>query len=219
MVLWTPIRPSRTNTEKNISFHHKGLECKRRKSRNTCSNRQVWPWSTEWIKAKANRVLSREHTGHSKHPFPAAQEMTLHLDITKWSIPKSDWLHSLQPKMEKLYTVSKSKTWSWLWLRSCTPYRVSLCLSLSLSVSLSVSLSLSLSIYIYIYIYIHCYLIISCYWFPLYFLYFTQDFWQTIYFLAFSLIAHSFLSIHLLHLEDMIAGSSGEINYILKISV
>ena len=28
----------------------------------------------------------------------------------------------LQPKMEKLYTVSKNKTGSWLWLRSWTPY-------------------------------------------------------------------------------------------------
>ena len=35
-------------------------------------------------------VLSREHTSHGKHPFPTTQEMTLHMDITKWSIPKSD---------------------------------------------------------------------------------------------------------------------------------
>ena len=35
---------------------------------------------------------------------------------------KSDWLYSLQPKMEKLYTVSKNKTRSWLWPRSWTPY-------------------------------------------------------------------------------------------------
>ena len=46
----------------------------------------------------------------------------LHMDIIKWSIPKSDWFYSLQPKMKKLYTVSKSKTRSWLWLRSWTPY-------------------------------------------------------------------------------------------------
>ena len=46
------------------------------------------------------------------------QEMTLPMDITRWSIPKSDGLYSLQPKMEKLYTVSKNKTRSWLWLRS-----------------------------------------------------------------------------------------------------
>ena len=49
------------------------------------------------------------------------QEKTLHMDITRWSIPKSDWLYSLQPKMEKLYTVSKNKTRSWLWPRPWTP--------------------------------------------------------------------------------------------------
>ena len=44
------------------------------------------------------------------------------MDITRWSTPKSDWLYSLQPKMEKLYRVNKNKTGSWLWLRSWTPY-------------------------------------------------------------------------------------------------
>ena len=34
---------------------------------------------------------------------------TLHMDITRWSILKSDWLYSLQPKMEKLYTVNKNR--------------------------------------------------------------------------------------------------------------
>ena len=40
------------------------------------------------------------------------------MDITTWSILKLGWLYSLQPKMEKLYIVSKNKTGSWLWLRS-----------------------------------------------------------------------------------------------------
>ena len=62
----------------------------------------------------------QERTGHSKHPLPTTQEKTLHMDITRWSTPKSDWLYSLQPKMEKLYTVNKTR--SWLWLRSWTPY-------------------------------------------------------------------------------------------------
>ena len=114
--------PSRTNTKKRCPFHFRGLECKRRKSRNTWHNRQIWPWSTEWSRTKANRVLPREHTGHSKHPLPTTQEKILHMDITRQSTPKSDWLYSLQPKMEKLYTVSKNKTGSWLWLRSWTPY-------------------------------------------------------------------------------------------------
>ena len=31
-------------------------------------------------------VLSREHIDHSKHPLPTTQEMTLHMNITRWSI-------------------------------------------------------------------------------------------------------------------------------------
>ena len=33
--------------KKRCPFHHRGLGCKSRKSRNTWSNRQIWPWSTE----------------------------------------------------------------------------------------------------------------------------------------------------------------------------
>ena len=40
--------------------------------------------------------------------IPTTQEKTLHMDIIRWSAPKSD-LYSLQPKMEKLYTVSKAR--------------------------------------------------------------------------------------------------------------
>ena len=60
--------------------------------------------------ANANRVLPREYTGHRKHSLPKTQEKILHMDITGWSIPKSDSLYSLQPKMEKLNTVRKNKT-------------------------------------------------------------------------------------------------------------
>ena len=111
-----PTRPSRTNTQKRCHFHHWGLEHKSRKSRNTWNNRQIW--NTEWRRVKTNIVLPREHTGHSKQPLPTTQEKTLHMDISRWSTPKSDWLYSLQPKMEKFYTVNKNKTGSWLWLRS-----------------------------------------------------------------------------------------------------
>ena len=57
-------------TPKKCPFHYRGMECKTRKSRSTWSNRQIWPWSTEWRRAKANRVLPRQHTGYSKHPLP-----------------------------------------------------------------------------------------------------------------------------------------------------
>ena len=78
-VLRKPTRPFRTNTPKRCPFHYRGLECKSRKSRNTWSNRQIWPWSTEWSRAKANRVSPRERTGHSKHPLQTRQEKTLYM--------------------------------------------------------------------------------------------------------------------------------------------
>ena len=59
MVLWRPTRPSGTNNPKRCPFYYRGLECKSRKSRNTWSNRQIWPQSTEWSRAKANRILQR----------------------------------------------------------------------------------------------------------------------------------------------------------------
>ena len=69
-------RPFRTNNPKKSPFHYRWLECKSRKSRNTWSNRQIWPWSTEWSRTKANRVLPREGAGHRKHPLPTTQEKT-----------------------------------------------------------------------------------------------------------------------------------------------
>jgi len=77
-ILWRTTRPSRANTQKRCPFHHSRLEYKDRKSRDTWSNRQIWPWGTKWSRAKANRVLPREHTGHSKHPLSTTQEKTTH---------------------------------------------------------------------------------------------------------------------------------------------
>ena len=45
--LLRPTRPFRTNTQKTCPFHYRGLECKSRKSRNSWSNRQIWPWNAE----------------------------------------------------------------------------------------------------------------------------------------------------------------------------
>ena len=46
----------RMNTKQKYPFNHRGLECKSRKSRDTWSINQVWPWSTKWSRAKVNRV-------------------------------------------------------------------------------------------------------------------------------------------------------------------
>ena len=63
--------------QKRCNFHYRRLEYKRRKSRNTRGNKQIWPWNTEWSRTKANRVLPRKRTGHSEHPLPTTQEKTL----------------------------------------------------------------------------------------------------------------------------------------------
>ena len=77
--------------------------------------------STEWSRAKANKSFAKRT--HWVEQIPSSeQEKTLHMDITRSSTLKSDWLYSLQPKMEKLYTVSKNKTGSWLCHRSRNPY-------------------------------------------------------------------------------------------------
>ena len=55
-----------------------GLECKSRKLRDTWSNRQIWPWTTKRSKAKANRVLPRECTDHSKLSLPTTREDSTH---------------------------------------------------------------------------------------------------------------------------------------------
>ena len=117
-VLWRPTGPFITNSKKRCPFHHRLLGWKSRKSKDTQSNRQVWSWSTKWSRAKANRIWLRECTGHSKHPLTTTQSMSLHMDLTKRSVLKSDWLYSLQLKMEKFYTISKNKTWNWLSMSS-----------------------------------------------------------------------------------------------------
>ena len=50
----------------------------------------IWTWSTKRSRSKVKRVLPREHTGHSKHPLPTTQDKTLHMNITRWSILKSE---------------------------------------------------------------------------------------------------------------------------------
>ena len=95
--------------QKRCPFHYRGLECKSRKSRNTWSNRQIWPRNREWSRAKTNRVLPRECTGHSKHPLPTTREKMLHMDITRSSIPNQiDYILCSQ-RIEKLYKISKNK--------------------------------------------------------------------------------------------------------------
>ena len=70
-------------TPKRCPFHHSGLECKSRKSGGSWINGQIWHWITKRSREKANSILPREHTSHSKNPLPKTQEMTLRMDINQ----------------------------------------------------------------------------------------------------------------------------------------
>ena len=77
--------------KKRCHFHNRGLKCKSRKSRDTWSNCK---YGLE-IQNEAGQRLTefcQENAlvGHSKHPLLTTQEKTLHMDITRWSVPKSD---------------------------------------------------------------------------------------------------------------------------------
>ena len=87
----------------------RGLECESRKSSDTWS-KSKFVLELQIEAGQRLTVLLRERTGHGQHPFPTTQEKTLHMDITRWSITKSDWLYSLQSKVKNLYFISKNKT-------------------------------------------------------------------------------------------------------------
>ena len=99
--------------QKGCPFHHRGLECKSRKSRDTWSNRQIWPCSTKWSRAKADRVWPRKRTGHRKHPPPTTQEnMYGHHQMVSTEIRLIIFFAA---KDGAVYS-QKSKNGSWLWL-------------------------------------------------------------------------------------------------------
>ena len=70
--------PLELKLKKKCHFHYGQWECKRRKSTATWSNRQIQPRGTKQSRSKTNRVLPREHAGHSKHHLPTTQEKTTH---------------------------------------------------------------------------------------------------------------------------------------------
>ena len=124
---WSPTRPSRTNTQKRCPFLYRGLECKSRSQetpgvtgkfglgmRNEAGQRLI-----EFCQENALVIANTVFQQHKRRLYTRWSTL---MDITRWSTPKSDWLYSLQLKMEKLYTVNKNKTRSWLWQRSWTPY-------------------------------------------------------------------------------------------------
>ena len=110
MVLWKPTRPFRTNTQKRCPFHYRGLEYKSRKSRDTWSNMQVWPWSTKWKRAKANRVC-QENTlviantlfqQHKRWIYTRASPAGQYWNQIDYVLCKRKWRSSIQSAETRL---------------------------------------------------------------------------------------------------------------------
>ena len=74
--------------QKRCPFHYRGLACKSRKSRDNWSNRQIWPWSTNEEGQMLTEFCQENPLVIANTLFQ--QHKTLHMDITSWSIPKSD---------------------------------------------------------------------------------------------------------------------------------
>ena len=129
MVLWRPTGPSRTNIQKRCPFHYRGLDTK--------------VGSKETLGITGKFGLGVQNEGQRLTEYCQERALVKHSNTTQEKTLmfssnntredptqghhqmvniKSDWLYSLQPKMETLYTVSKNMTVSWLWLRSWTPY-------------------------------------------------------------------------------------------------
>ena len=81
----------RTNTQKRCPFHYRRLECKSMKSRDIGITSKSGLGVQNKAGQRLTRVFERAYIHHSKYPFPTTtQEKTLHMDITRWSILKSD---------------------------------------------------------------------------------------------------------------------------------
>ena len=108
MGLWRPTRSSRTNTQKRCPFHSRGLECKSRKSRTPGVTGKfglgMWNEAGQGlIEFCQENALVIANTLFQQH------KRRLHMDITRWSTPKSDWLYSLQPKWRSSIQSTKTR--------------------------------------------------------------------------------------------------------------
>ena len=116
-VLWWLTRPSRTNTKKKKKDVLFIVEDWNAKVRN-----QEIPGVTGKFSLGVDNEAGERLTEFCQENTMVIARDDFILGLHQVVNTKSDWLYSLQPKMEKLYTVSKNKTGSWLWLRSWTPY-------------------------------------------------------------------------------------------------
>ena len=88
--------------KKLCPFHHRGLECKSRKSRDTWSNRKVWPWSTNKAGQRLTEFCQEKALITANTLFQQHKRW-----LYTWTLPDDQYqirlIIYLQLKMEKLY--------------------------------------------------------------------------------------------------------------------
>ena len=89
------------------------LGCKSRGTRDSRSNREVWPWTTKWSRAKANSFAKRTKwslqtpsSNNTRYNSTHGHDQMLNTKIRL--------IIFLAVKMDKFYTVSKNKIWKCL---------------------------------------------------------------------------------------------------------
>ena len=85
-----------------MSFHHRRLECKSRKSRDTWSNSQVWLWSTKWTRQRLTKLC---------------QENTLVIENTLFWQHKR-WLYTWTTPDGQYWNQTDNILCSWRWRNS-----------------------------------------------------------------------------------------------------
>ena len=113
MVPWRHTRPTRTNTKSDVLFIIGNWNAKV-DSQEIPGATGTFGLGVKLSREKANRVLPKECTGQSKHPLPTTHETTLHMDIARWSIPKSDCLYSLQQRWSSIQSAKTGQGADWI---------------------------------------------------------------------------------------------------------
>ena len=108
-VLWRPTRPFRTPKKKNVLFIIEDWDSK-------VGSQEIpgvigkFGLQVQNEAGQRPTVLPRKRTDHSKHLLPTTQETVLHMDITRSSVPKSDWFYSLQRRRNSSIQSAKTRS-------------------------------------------------------------------------------------------------------------
>ena len=73
-----------------MSFHHRGLECKSRKSRDIPGVTGEFGLEVQNEAGQRLTEFCQENTVVIANTFFQQHKITVHMDIIRWSIPKSD---------------------------------------------------------------------------------------------------------------------------------